>query len=271
VKRFIAIGDIMGKAGRRHLEDCLPRLRKTYEPDAIIVNGENAAGGLGLTKKIYDRFVGTMAIDAITMGNHWHDKREIYNFMNAADRMVLPANMANVSDPNRGLRIIKSHNGTEFAVINVIGKAFMYGENRCPFEAADQLLNKIPQHIKIRIIDVHAEATSEKQGMAHYFAGRVSLIYGTHTHCPTGDERIIQQYSGFTTDLGMTGPYDSVIGIRKEAAILRLRTGEKKKFEPATGDPWLCALVVDIDEETGACKAIQRIRWEREKAGSSPS
>lgn len=263
MKRIVAIGDVMGKSGRRCLENYLPRLRAEFSPNIVIVNGENAAGGLGLTKKIYDRWSDTLGIDAITMGNHWHDKREIYNFMDQANRMVLPANMANVSDPMRGLCILESQvGGTPFAVINLIGKAFMYGENRCPFEAVDMLLRRVPEHIKIRIIDIHAEASSEKQGLAQYLAGRASLIYGTHTHCPTADERIFAKYTGYTTDIGMTGPYDSVIGVKKEAAIHRLRTGEKRKFEPASSDPWLCAIIADIDEETGACRKIQRVRWE---------
>jgi metallophosphoesterase (TIGR00282 family) len=264
--RILAIGDVMGKAGRRCLEALLPRARAEFSPDLVLVNGENAAGGFGLTEKIYKQFVepapAGLGIDAVTMGNHWHDKREIYQFMGRADRMVIPANMANVEQEDSGLKVLTGHNGTRFAVINLIGKAFMHGENRCPFKAADKLLDRVPVTVRIRIVDVHAEATSEKQALAWYLAGRVSLLYGTHVHVPTADERVLKGGTGFATDLGMTGPYDSVIGIRKEASIARLMTGEKRKWEPATDDPWLTGIVADVDEDTGRCTRVTRIRWE---------
>jgi 2',3'-cyclic-nucleotide 2'-phosphodiesterase len=262
VIRILAVGDIMGKAGRRCLDQLLDKAREKWNPNIIVVNGENAAGGFGLTKKIYDQFTGKFAIDAITMGNHWHDKREIYEYFQNTDRLVLPANMSNVDRVEDGLRVITAQDGTRFAVINLIGKAFMKGENDCPFRTADQLLSQIPKSVKIRILDLHAETSSEKQGLANYLEGRVSLIYGTHTHVPTADERIIGGKTGFITDLGMTGAYDSVIGIRKESAILRMMTGERKKFEPATSDPWMCGVVATIDEQTGYCQGIERFRWE---------
>lgn len=267
--RILAIGDVMGKAGRRCLEVLLPRAHAEFSPDLILVNGENAAGGFGLTKKIYDQFVGPLGIDCVTMGNHWHDKREIYTFMETADRLVLPANMANVEREGAGLKILRTKKGVEYAVVNVIGKAFMYGENRCPFKAADRLLDLVPSSVKIRIVDMHAEATSEKQGLGWHLSKRTSLVYGTHSHVPTADERILDGSTGFCTDLGMTGAYDSVIGIRKEAAIGRLLTGEKKKFEPATGDPWLYAILADVDDASGKCTAIQRIKWPLEGVDES--
>jgi len=204
-------------------------------------------------------------VDCVTMGNHWHDKREIYEFAPKVDRMVLPGNMANVDSDEKGLRIITSKGGHRIAVINLIGKAFMYGENRCFFETVDKLLAAVPDSIKIRVVDMHAEATSEKQGLGRYLAGRASLVYGTHSHVPTADERILEEFTGYTTDLGMTGPYDSVIGIRKESAIRRMKTGERKKFEPASGDPWMCFVVADFDDQTGACQKLSRHRWELAK------
>lgn len=261
MSRILAIGDVMGKPGRRCLEGLLGRAREELSPDIVLVNGENAAGGFGLTKKIYDQFVGPLAIDCVTMGNHWADKREIYQFMDSADRLVLPANMANVENEAAGLKILRAKSGVEFAVINVLGRAFMHGENRCPFRAAERLLDQVPERVKIRVVDVHAEATSEKQGIAWHLAGRVSLVYGTHSHVPTADERVLGGTTGFCTDLGMTGPYDSVIGIRKEASILRLMSGEKKKWEPATGDPWLYAVLAEVDDASGRCTAIRRVKW----------
>jgi len=265
VTRLLAIGDVVGKGGRRCLELLLPRARAEFRPDVVLVNGENAAGGFGLTEKIYDGLVGPLGVDAVTMGNHWHDKREIYDFMGRAERLVLPANMANVQTENLGLRILKAHGGAPFAVINLIGRAFMHGENRDPFAAVDRLLDQIPAAVRVRIVDMHAEATSEKQGLAWYLSGRVSLVYGTHSHVPTADERIMGGKTGFVTDIGMTGGYDSVIGMRKEPAIQRLVTGEKKKFEPSTEDLWTCFIVADVDEATGQCRSIQRVRWELSK------
>lgn len=268
--RILAIGDVMGKSGRRCLEGLLPRARSEFNPDVVIVNGENAAGGFGLTRKIFDQFTGPLGIDCVTMGNHWADKREIYKFQED-DRLVLPANMANVDQERLGLRVLRSKAGVEFAVINLLGKAFMHGENRCPFKAADRLMEQIPSRIKIRVIDLHAEATSEKQAMGWHMAGRASLVYGTHSHVPTADERILGGTTGFCTDLGMTGPYDSVIGIRKEAAITRFLTGEKKKWEPATGDPWFYGIVADIDDAKGTCTSIQRIKWPLEVVDENES
>jgi metallophosphoesterase (TIGR00282 family) len=267
VTRILAIGDVMGKAGRRCLDKLLAKARAEHRPDIVIANGENAAGGFGLTRKIYDQLTGGLGIDAVTMGNHWHDKREIYDFMDSAERLVLPANMANVDREELGLKILTAGNGTPFAVINLIGKAFMYGENRSFFEAVDRLMARIPAHVRIRVVDMHAEATSEKQGLGWHLAGRASLVYGTHSHVPTADERVLDGMTGFVTDIGMTGGYRSVIGIRKEAAIERLLTGAKKKFEPATEDPWMCFIVADVDEGTGRCRTLERYRWQLDDVG----
>jgi len=267
--RILAIGDVMGKTGRQTVATFLPRVREQFNPDLIILNGENAAGGFGLTEKIYTELTTQLGIDVITMGNHWHDKREIYDFHPKSDRLVLPGNMANISDETDGLRIIKSKSGTDVAIINLIGKAFMHGENRSFFETCDRLLDRVPSYVKVRVIDMHAEASSEKQAMAQEYAGRVSLIYGTHSHVPTADERIVAGFTGYVTDIGMTGAYDSVIGIRKDAAILRLKTGEKKHFEPAVQDPWMCFVIAEIDGSTGACKTFERHRWELNKMSDS--
>ena len=263
--RVLAVGDIMGKAGRRCLDQLLGKIRQCYKPDFVVVNGENAAGGFGLTEKIYRQFTDKWTIDAVTMGNHWHDKRDIYKYHPSTDRLVLPGNMANVEDEAFGLRIIDSVQGAKIAVINLIGQAFMKGENRSPFETVDRLLATVPADTKIRIVDFHAEATSEKQALGRYLAGRVSLVYGTHSHVPTADDRILDDHTGYATDLGMTGGYDSVIGIRKEAAISRLLTGNKGKWEPATGDPWLCGVLADVDESTGRCLKLERLRFELDR------
>lgn len=263
--RILAIGDIMGKAGRRCLSTLLPKARAQFHPDVVIVNGENTAGGFGITQKIYQQLTEQLEVDCVTTGNHWHDKREIHDFIGDAERLVIPANMSNVDNPEMGLTVITSRSGKRIAVINLIGRAFMHGDNDCPFKTADKLLSLVPDTIKIRVVDMHAEATSEKQGLGRYLAGRASLVYGTHSHVPTADERILDRKTGYTTDLGMTGAYDSVIGIRTESALNRFLTGERKKFEPASSNPWLCAVIADIDDVTGHCQEIQRIRWEQDK------
>lgn len=250
----------MGKAGRRCLDQLLRPICQEHSPDIVIVNGENAAGGFGITLKIYELLTQTLGVQCITMGNHWADKREIIPHIEKLDRMVIPANMANVSNEKQGLRILTTASGKPYAVINLIGHAFMHGENRPIFPTLDRLIEEIPSSVKIRIIDIHAEATSEKQALAWHVAGKFSLVYGTHSHVPTADERILSGFTGFVTDLGMTGSYDSVIGIRTEAAIHRLKTGQKHKFEPATENPWLMAILADIDDDTGRCVGIRRIR-----------
>jgi len=261
VIRILAIGDVIGKPGRQALAKHLPRAREEFAPDFVLINAENSAGGFGLTKKVFDFFIEQQQVDCLTMGNHWHDKRDIYQFIKQTDRIVLPANMMNVDEHEQGVRILTAKNGHSIAVINLIGKTFMHPDNRPPFPAADSMLKRVPDSVRVRIVDFHAEATSEKQAMGHYLSGKVSLVYGTHSHVPTADERILDRRTGFVTDVGMTGPYDSVIGIRKDAAIRRMTTGEKRHFEPATDQLWFCGIVADINEETGYCEKIQRLCW----------
>jgi metallophosphoesterase (TIGR00282 family) len=263
--KILAIGDVIGKPGRRALAKLLPLARQQLSPDIVLCNGENAAGGFGLTKKIYTQFTETFGIDCVTMGNHWHDKPEIHSFASEASRLVLPVNMMNVEGLQKGYRLLKTPSGVPFAVINLIGRAFMHPDNRDFFDPVDQILEQLPGNCKIKIVDFHAEATSEKQAMAHHLKGRVSLCYGTHSHVPTADERILNSCTGFTTDIGMTGPYDSVIGIRSEAALLRMKTGERKKFEPATHDLWFCFILATVDPVTGQCVRMERFRWELDK------
>lgn len=255
----------MGKAGRRAVTKLLPHARDRFQPSIVIANGENVAGGFGLTKKLYKQLTETMGIDCVTMGNHWADKREIYQFAPEATALVLPANMGNVTEEEAGLKILETADGVRYAVINLIGRAFMHPDNRSPFEAVERLIARIPSTVKIRIVDMHAEATSEKQGMGRFLTGRASLVYGTHSHVPTADERIFGGKTGFTTDIGMTGSYDSVIGIRTDAALARMLTGERKKFEPACDDLWMCFIVADIDPATGQCARIERHRWELDR------
>lgn len=257
--KILAVGDVIGKPGRVAMSEGLTHFRKLHNPDFVLVNGENIAGGFGITKKIFDDLIGNSGIDCVTMGNHWMDKKDIHEFKDHP-KIVLPANMSNVDDPAKGLRLLETASGVRIAVINLLGKVFMKGENSSPFDMAEKILDLIPAYCKIRLLDIHAEATSEKQGLAQHFAGRLSAVYGTHSHVPTADERILRNHTGFVTDIGMTGPYDSVIGIDAVSAVRRMRTGEKKNFEPAKNDLWFYGMLFEINEETGACQGVHRLR-----------
>lgn len=262
--RICAIGDIVGRAGRKSVVQALPRLHKEYAPDMIIANGENCAGGFGITKKIFLEATKKWGVHIISTGNHWHDKKEIFSFKPDYPQLLLPANMYNVPNIRDGFHVIQIK-GVQCAVINLTGRVFMKGENRCPFQTFDEIVKEIGEQAKIIVVDFHGEATSEKQAFAHYTRKRLSLLYGTHTHCPTADERIFDQYSGYITDVGMTGSYDSVIGVRAENSLSYFLGSERKKFEPANKDPWFCAIIADFDPATGACLHIQRLRWEIDK------
>ncbi|MCB9229438.1 MAG: YmdB family metallophosphoesterase [Deltaproteobacteria bacterium] len=263
--RILAIGDIVGRAGRRCLELLLPPLREKHRPDIVIINGENAAGGFGLTEKICRQLFQDYGADVITTGNHWQDKKEIYQFKKDYENLLLPSNMYNVQDSSSGYCQI-SVKGQNFVIISLTGRVFMKGENRCPFQAFDEIYEHFQSDRPYFIVDFHAEATSEKQAFAHYVTGRASLVFGTHTHCPTADERVLDQFTGYQTDLGMTGAYDSVIGMTYESALPAFLppSPQKKKirFEPAKKDLWLCGLLADIDTRSGAAVCVQRIRNE---------
>lgn len=257
--KILAIGDVVGKPGRRSLHELMPAVREQYKPDFTIINGENSAGGFGINQKVFNELSEKFHGDCITTGNHWHDKQEVRSLVGQEKRLLLPANMHNVKDERHGLGIYPCQTGVRIAVINLHGQAFMSGSNSSPFEMYDQLEKLIPQDVKIRVVDFHAEATSEKQALGHYLDGRASLVYGTHTHCPTADTRTLPNGTGFQTDLGMTGPYDSVIGICKKASLARFLGQERKPFQPAKKDLRLFGVVATIDEITGLCIAMERV------------
>jgi metallophosphoesterase (TIGR00282 family) len=259
--RILAIGDIMGRPGRDCLEIGLREAKRQFSPDVLIANGENAAGGFGITEKILIQFLQEWNIHVITTGNHWADKKEIYGFKKKYSELLVPANMYNVDEAREGFVIKEWQPGYRYAVINLLGRVFMKGENRCPFMTLDRILKQIPPAVKVRVVDFHAETSSEKQALAQYSVGRVSLFYGTHTHCPTADERIFGGKTGFVTDLGMTGAYDSVIGIETDHSLRHFLQQDFKKFEPSKKDPWFCFLLADIDRTTGYCQHVARFRW----------
>ena len=257
--RILFIGDVFGQPGRRAVKELLPGLVAEFAPDLVLANGENAAAGFGITPPLVEELL-DQGIAVLTSGNHIWDKKEILPYLaeHADGRLLRPANYPGDS-PGHGLYVGKTRAGLEYAVLNLQGRVFMSAID-CPFRTADTLLEKIPPHIKIRIVDMHAEATSEKRALGWYLDGRVTAVVGTHTHIPTADETVQPQGTAYITDLGMTGPYDSVIGIEKATVIEKFLKQIPARFEVAKGDVQLCGVLMEADAETGRAVAIQRIQ-----------
>jgi hypothetical protein len=255
--KLLFVGDIVGRPGRYALTHALGRLVDRHCVDLVIANGENAAAGFGLTAEVA-REIFDAGVDVITSGNHIWDKKEIFGFFEKESRLLRPANYP-LGLPGKGSGIFKTAGGIKVGVINLEGRAFMNNLD-CPFRAADALIEELASQTKIIFVDFHAETTSEKISLGYYLDGRVSAICGTHTHVQTADERILPGGSAYLTDVGMTGSRDSVIGIRKEEAIERFLTQLPIRFEVAKKDPWLCAVLITIDEESGKAQAIERIQ-----------
>ena len=256
------MGDIFGKPGRNLVHEQVRSLVEGRGIDLTIANAENAAAGFGVTPQIADELL-ALGIDVLTTGNHVWDKRELIeyfqlgenNFKDNARRILRPANYP-AGTPGWGLFEGKTRGGVPFAVINLQGRVFM-AANDDPFRVADALLQRITA--KVIVVDMHAEATSEKMAMGWYLDGRVTALVGTHTHVPTADERVLPQGTAYITDVGMTGPYDSVIGVQKELVLQRFLTNMPARWEPAKGDPRLCAVVIECDAKSGHASAIERI------------
>ncbi len=258
--RILFIGDIVGRSGRAIVHDRLPGLVRDWKLDLVVINGENAAGGFGITEAIYHDLVDCGA-DAITLGNHAWDQREALVFIERAPRLVRPANYP-AGTPGRGAALVDTKNGKRALVINAMGRIFMDALDD-PFAVIERELAACPlaQGADAIVIDMHCEATSEKQAMGYFCDGRVSLVVGTHTHAPTADHRILAGRTAFVSDVGMTGDYNSVIGMQKEEPISRfLRKIAGSKFEPANGAATLCGLAVETDDATGLALKVGPVR-----------
>ena len=259
--RILFIGDIFGRPGRTIVRDRLKELVREQRIDLVLANGENAAAGFGITPALAEDLL-DLGIDVLTTGNHVWDKREIVDFFASADgdphstarRVLRPANYAK-DLPGTGLYRGRK-NDVPYAVLNLQGRVFM-ASNDDPFRIADEIVSALKE--KIIFVDLHAEATSEKIALGWYLDGRVTAVIGTHTHVPTADERVLPKGTAYITDVGMTGPYEGVIGVKKELVIGRFLNNMPVRFEPATEDTRLCAVVVDGDEATGKARSIQRI------------
>ncbi len=234
-------------------------LRAELAVDLLIANVENAAAGFGVTPKICDELFG-VGVDVLTSGNHVWDKPEVYGYLNSQPKLVRPGNYK-ASLPGKGLTIVKTSQGLSCAVMNLQGRTFMASIDD-PFEKAEQLLAEIPEDVKVRFLDFHAEVTSEKVAMGFFLDGKVSVVIGTHTHIPTADERILPKGTALQADAGMTGSYLSIIGATPETALQRFLTGIPNRLEVAEGDPQLRGSLIDVDESTGRARRIRRVKVE---------
>ncbi|RDU38618.1 TIGR00282 family metallophosphoesterase [Neobacillus piezotolerans] len=253
---ILFIGDVVGSPGRDMVKEYLPKLKDKYRPHLTIINGENAAGGKGITEQIYKSFLEAGA-QAVTLGNHTWDNRDILEFIGRAKNMVRPANFPE-GTPGKGIAYIKI-NELEVAIINLQGRTFLPPID-CPFRKADELVDEAAKRTPFIFVDFHAEATSEKQAMGWYLDGRVSAVVGTHTHVQTADNRILPGGTGFITDVGMTGPYDGILGVERDAVLKRFLTSMPVRFEvPKEGRFQLSAVSIELDRKTGNAKKIERI------------
>ncbi len=258
--RLFFVGDVVGRSGRRIVAERLPGLVAQWKLDFVVINGENAAGGFGITEAIYQDLVDAGA-DAVTLGNHAWDQREALVFIERAPRLIRPLNYP-AGAPGRGSAMISARSGAQVLVINVMGRVFMEALDD-PFAAIERELAAVSlkSDADAIIIDIHAETTSEKQAMGHFADGRASLIVGTHTHAPTADHQILPGGTAFISDVGMTGDYNSVIGMAKEEPLVRfVRRIPAGKFEPAMGPATLCALAVETDDATGLARHLAAVR-----------
>jgi len=246
----------VGKPGRRAVHELLPELISGYQIDFVIANGENAAAGFGITREIVEELF-ECRIDVLTTGNHVWDKKEILDFIGDYESLIRPANYPG-SVPGRGSVVMPSVKGYHVGVINLMGRVFMH-PLECPFRTAEQEIEKIRKRTKIILVDIHAEATSEKIAMGWFLDGKVTAVVGTHTHVQTADDRVLPEGTAYITDVGMTGPFDSVIGTRKEIVLERFLTQIPNKFDVAKNDVRLQAVLIDVDEKTGRALSIERL------------
>ena len=254
--KILFIGDIIGKPGRRIVHDELETIVADRQIDLVVANCENSAAGFGVTVDIAERLLEAGA-HVLTSGNHIWDKREAHAFMDRRPELLRPANYPDGA-PGGGIYVGTTVGGVPYAVMNLQGRVYLPAID-CPFRKADELIESLGDDVKVRMIDLHAEVTSEMVAFGWYVDGRVSAVVGTHTHIPTADERVLPKGTAYITDVGMTGPYDSVIGMGKEASIQRFLSGIPVRFEPAKNDVRMAAVVIEVDESTGHATSIERL------------
>jgi 2',3'-cyclic-nucleotide 2'-phosphodiesterase len=261
--KILFIGDVVGSPGRKIVAQVLPRLIPRWGLDLVVCNAENAAGGSGLTVKCHEELLDA-GVDVFTMGDHVYRKDEIFGLFEKTDRILRPANFP-TDAPGEEAALAQARDGTTVAVFTVLGRTYMRPVD-CPFRAADRVLEGVARHAKVILVDVHAEATSDKQLLGRYLAGRVSAVLGTHTHVATADEQILTGGTAYQTDVGMTGPHDSILGRRYDRVLAATLTFVPHYFDVATGDPRINGALVEVDPETGRALSISRVAIGHEEA-----
>ncbi|MDF0643062.1 MAG: TIGR00282 family metallophosphoesterase [Nitrospira sp.] len=255
--KILYIGDIMGEPGRRAVARLTPRLVAQRQIDVVIGNGENAAGGFGITPELAEELF-KAGLSAITTGNHAWDKREILDYFPRERRLLRPANYPD-GVPGQGSVVVQTSGGEELGILQLMGRAYMPTLD-CPFQVARREMTKLRKRVAAVVVDMHAEATSEKMAMGHFLDGEATAVVGTHTHVQTADEQILPRGTAYLTDIGMTGPLHGVIGVKKELAIEKFLTGMPRRFEVAAGPVVFCAALIDVDARIGKALSIERIR-----------
>jgi 2',3'-cyclic-nucleotide 2'-phosphodiesterase len=252
---ILFVGDVVGGLGRRALHGLLPRLRSELEPTFVVVNGENSAGGLGITPQIAEEMFAA-GVDVITLGNHTYQRREVFRYLDETERIVRPANYL-AAQPGHGSCVVE-RGGVRLGVLNLSGNVFLQA-GRPAFLEADSALEDLLPRTDLVLVDMHAEATSEKVGLGWYLDGRATAVVGTHTHVPTNDFRVLPGGTAYITDVGMTGPRGGVIGVVKEQAIESMRTQMRVRFDTSADDPWLMGVLVRADAATGRATSIEPV------------
>ncbi|GEO24885.1 metallophosphoesterase [Alicyclobacillus acidoterrestris] len=259
--KILFIGDIVGEPGRRYVGEILDQMLPEMQPDLVVANAENATRGRGLSRQSAEELYDA-GVEILTMGNHTWDQRQIFEFIDDDMRIVRPANYPQ-GTPGRGFTVVRVGKH-EVLIINVMGRTFLSTLD-CPFEAVDKILADHPQ-IRHVLVDMHAEVTSEKLGMGWAFAGKVSAVLGTHTHVPTADARILPGGTAYISDVGMVGPHDGILGMKREQVIRRMRTQLPTKFEVADGPRQFCAVLLELDDESGKALRIEQVHCEEPSA-----
>jgi len=255
---ILCIGDVVGRAGRGVLADHLPDLIQARAIDLVVCNAENAAGGSGLTPQIFKKLL-RYGVDVVTLGDHVYRKREIVSILETSDQIVRPANLPRPAAGKRWTVVPTKSGGHQVGVACLLGQLYMTVGTSPPWPEVDRILDEMPADVRVLVVDMHAEATSEKIAMGWHLDGRASVVFGTHTHVPTADARLLDKGTAFVADVGMTGPYDGILGRRKDRVLSALTTGMPIAFSVASGDPRLCGVLAAVDSTTGRALSIERI------------
>jgi len=266
--RILFVGDIVGRPGKHACAQVVPRLVRDRQVDLVVANAENIAAGSGITPQLFKR-IRNQGVDVCTLGDHIYRRREAYPLLQSAEHAVRSANLPPEAIGREWI-VVPDRAGRPAAVFSVLGRTYMNVRADCPFHAAERVLAQLPKDVKIIIVDVHAETTSEKMALGWFLNGKVTAVIGTHTHVPTADERVLPGGTAYISDAGMTGPYDSVLGRDRDAVIKALYTGMPHPFDVATGNVHLSGVIIDADPATGRASSIQRV-WEKDDTPLPPT